>query len=58
MMNTQELHQNLRYLNWKIHQILHCTKDEQLTLELKERLVELSVAIFRAIPAPWEQKDE
>lgn len=57
-MNTNEIHSQLRRLNWRIHYLLNHTRDEQLPREVRERLAELTTALFRALPPPWEEVDE
>jgi len=57
-MNVAEIHSQLRRLNWRIHYLLNHTRDEQLPREVRERLAELTVALCRALPPPWEEIDE
>jgi len=57
-MNANEIHSQLRRLNWRIHYIINHTRDEQLTQEIRERMAELTVALCRALPPPWEEVDE
>ena len=57
-MYNHEIHAQLRRLNWRIHFLLNHTREEQLSLEIRERMAELSVALCRALPMPWEEVDE
>ena len=52
-MKPIEINQQLRYLNYKIHLLLNCTRDHQLTVEMREKMAELSVAIMRILPQPF-----
>ena len=50
LMNKAEVQEALKYLNYAAHNVLNCAPEKYTTRELRERLVELSVAIFRMHP--------
>jgi hypothetical protein len=51
-MKTDDINKILRYINYRIHYLMHCTKEHQLSVELRERMLEASVAIIRALNKP------
>jgi len=56
-MKTEQINQLLRYINYRIHYLMHCTKENQLSTELRERMIETSVAIIRQLQKPpYEEK--
>ena len=51
-MKSEQINQILRYINYRIHYLMHCTKENQLSTELRERMMEVSVAIIRTLHKP------
>jgi len=56
-MKTEQINQLLRYINYRVNYLMHCTKENQLSAELRERMIEISVAIIRQLQKPpYEEK--
>lgn len=55
-MKQAEIHEQLRYINWRIHKLLTGTRDE-LSEECRARMADLSVSICRILPPPFERED-
>ncbi len=56
-MYTHELHDHLRYINWRIQKVLNETTETQLSSECRGRMVDLSIAICRIVPLPFCERD-